>query len=51
MRKLGCPDRTPAWKSGKYEELCLHAHESVRAAQASICRYLVLYNAADPARP
>jgi putative transposase len=36
------------WKSIKYEEVYLHAYESVSAAQAGIARYVVFYNTRRP---
>ncbi len=36
------------WKSIKYEEVYLHAYESVHEARISIGRYLEFYNAARP---
>jgi len=36
------------WKSIKYEEVYLHAYESVHAARTSIGRYLEFYNAVRP---
>jgi len=36
------------WKSIKYEEVYLHAYETVSAAKAGIGRYLAFYNARRP---
>ena len=36
------------WKSIKYEEVYLHAYESVSAAKSGIARYLSFYNVARP---
>ena len=36
------------WKSVKYEEVYLHAYESVGEARASLARYLKFYNGARP---
>ncbi|WP_417068864.1 IS3 family transposase [Niveibacterium terrae] len=36
------------WRSIKYEEVYLHAYESVSQARAGIARYLAFYNAARP---
>jgi putative transposase len=36
------------WRSVKYEEVYLHAYDSVSEARASIARYLTLYNARRP---
>lgn len=36
------------WRSVKYEEVYLHAYESVAAARAGIARYLAFYNASRP---
>jgi putative transposase len=36
------------WKSIKYEEVYLHAYETVREARTSIGRYLEFYNSARP---
>jgi putative transposase len=36
------------WKSVKYEEVYLHAYDSVRAARASLGRYLDFYNRLRP---
>jgi putative transposase len=36
------------WRSIKYEEVYLHAYESVRQAQAGIARYIDFYNARRP---
>jgi putative transposase len=36
------------WKSIKYEEVYLHAYESVRQARASIGRYIDFYNTTRP---
>jgi putative transposase len=36
------------WRSLKYEEVYLHAYESVSAATAGIGRYVALYNARRP---
>jgi putative transposase len=36
------------WRSVKYEEVYLHAYDSVSEARASIARYLALYNARRP---
>jgi putative transposase len=36
------------WRSVKYEEVYLHAYESVSAARAGIGRYLDLYNRRRP---
>jgi putative transposase len=36
------------WKSVKYEEVYLHAYESVSAAKAGIGRYLAFYNTRRP---
>ena len=38
------------WKSIKYEEVYLHAYETVRAAQQGLERYLMFYNQARPHR-
>jgi putative transposase len=38
------------WKSIKYEEVYLHAYETVRAAQQGLERYLTFYNQARPHR-
>ena len=38
------------WKSIKYEEVYLHAYESVSAAKASIGRYIGFYNERTPHR-
>ena len=32
------------WRSVKYEEVYLHAYDSVSEAKTSIARYLALYN-------
>jgi putative transposase len=36
------------WKSVKYEEVYLHAYESVSAARAGISRYFAFYNTRRP---
>jgi putative transposase len=36
------------WRSIKYEEVYLHAYDSVSAAKAGIARYLTLYNTRRP---
>jgi putative transposase len=36
------------WRSVKYEEVYLHAYESVTDAKAGIARYLAFYNASRP---
>jgi putative transposase len=36
------------WKSIKYEEVYLHAYDSVSAAKAGIARYVTFYNARRP---
>ena len=36
------------WRSVKYEEVYLHAYESVAAARAGIARYLEFYNTRRP---
>ena len=36
------------WKSVKYEEVYLHAYDSVSQAKAGIERYIEFYNAARP---
>ena len=36
------------WRSIKYEEVYLHAYETVRAAQEGVERYLMFYNQARP---
>jgi putative transposase len=36
------------WKSIKYEEVYLHAYESVQQARESIGRYLKFYNSVRP---
>ena len=36
------------WKSIKYEEVYLHAYDSVAAARAGIDRYLAFYNTRRP---
>ncbi len=36
------------WKSIKYEEVYLHAYETVSAARSAIGRYLDFYNARRP---
>ena len=38
------------WKSIKYEEVYLHAYETVSAAQQGIARYLTVYNQTRPHR-
>ena len=38
------------WKSLKYEEVYLHAYETVNAAQQRLARYLTFYNQARPHR-
>lgn len=38
------------WKSLKYEEVSLHAYETVSAAQQGLARYLMFYNQARPHR-
>jgi len=38
------------WRSVKYEEVYLHAYETVRAAQQGLARYLTFYNQARPHR-
>lgn len=38
------------WKSLKYEEVSLHAYETVSAAQQGLERYLMFYNQARPHR-
>lgn len=38
------------WKSIKYEEVYLHAYETVRAAHQGLARYLMFYNQARPHR-
>jgi putative transposase len=38
------------WKSVKYEEVYLHAYESVSAARDGIARYLAFYNSRRPHR-
>ena len=37
-----------SWRSVKYEEVYLHAYDSVAEARASIGRYLSFYNAKRP---
>jgi putative transposase len=39
------------WKSIKYEEVYLHAYESVHEARASIGRYINFYNSNPPPTP
>jgi putative transposase len=36
------------WRSVKYEEVYLHAYDSVSAARAGLARYLAFYNARRP---
>ncbi|KOX57922.1 integrase [Streptomyces purpurogeneiscleroticus] len=36
------------WRSVKYEEIYLHAYDSVSTARASIGRYLAFYNGRRP---
>jgi putative transposase len=36
------------WKSIKYEEIYLHAYESVNEARTSIDRYINFYNSVRP---
>jgi putative transposase len=36
------------WRSIKYEELYLHAYETVSEARAGIGRYLAFYNTRSP---
>jgi putative transposase len=36
------------WKSIKYEEVYLHAYDSVSAAKAGIARYVAFYNTRRP---
>ncbi|UWR87807.1 IS3 family transposase [Phaeobacter inhibens] len=36
------------WRTIKYEEIYLHAYESVSAARESLCRYLAFYNSMSP---
>ena len=36
------------WRSVKYEEVYLHAYDSVREARAGIARYIDFYNAGRP---
>jgi putative transposase len=36
------------WRSIKYEEVYLHAYETVQQARTSIRRYLEFYNTARP---
>jgi putative transposase len=36
------------WKSVKYEEVYLHAYDSVAAAKAGIGKYLAFYNGRRP---
>jgi len=36
------------WKTLKYEEIYLHAYDSVSEAKASIERYMTFYNAQRP---
>ena len=36
------------WKSIKYEEVHLHAHDPVSAAKVGIARYVAFYNARRP---
>ncbi len=38
------------WRSVKYEEVYLHAYETVSAAQQGLARYLTFYNQARPHR-
>jgi putative transposase len=38
------------WKSIKYEEVFLHAYETVSAAQCGLTRYLTFYNQTRPHR-
>ena len=38
------------WKSIKYEEVYLHAYETISAAQQGVERYLTFYNQARPHR-
>ena len=38
------------WKSIKYEEVYLHAYETVSAAQQGLERYLTFYNQTRPLR-
>jgi len=38
------------WRSLKYEEVYLHAYETVRAARAGVARYLTVYNQIRPHR-
>ena len=36
------------WRSIKYEEVYLHAYETVSAAREGICRYINFYNTRRP---
>ncbi len=36
------------WRSIKYEEVYLHAYDSVSAARSGIARYLTFYNTRRP---
>jgi len=36
------------WRSVKYEEVYLHAYETVRAAHQGVARYLMFYNKTRP---
>ena len=36
------------WRSVKYEEVYLHAYDSVSAARSGLARYLTFYNARRP---
>ena len=38
------------WKRSKYEEVSLHAYETVSAAQQGLARYLTFYNQTRPHR-
>jgi hypothetical protein len=39
------------WRSVKYEEVYLHAYDSVAEARAGIGRYLAFYNEQRPHQP
>ena len=39
------------WRSLKYEEVYLHAYETVHAAREGVARYLTFYNQVRPHRP
>ena len=38
------------WRSVKYEEVYLHAYETISAAQQGLARYLAFYNQQRPHR-